>query len=257
MTIQWGDTGRVAYGSLKKYTFSYSMYENLYSTPNTLGTAKSGTPTDTKTIINSDLPIISPTPISTKYAGVLYLGGKNTSASSSNLYWQINKNGSSINTGNFTISANTYWTANIYSGMGSIVVGDVIDIYLWSPLGSVNYDYMGFVAVPTQFFLSNAKILKDVAYTMGVPIVPILGTPSALSTNAQIVLYPLGTTDWLNIPNSATTIIPVINLNSTFGFGREIGDFPAGNPTSTSTTNRPQYVKANLPTQITFREVLR
>lgn len=265
MTIQLGDTGKVAYGSLKTFTISLATpYENLNASPIALGTSMPGTPTDSYTVAAGDFPTISPGAISNVYNGLLTLGGKNTVATAYALYYQINKNGTNVISGNASVSASQYWTLSIYhSALNNIAAGDKLDIYLYGAASSsFNYDYLGWIIYPSRFVLSKSLITKDVTYTLSGTTAGHLtkGTPSIAYTG-NFYLFPTtdGTNNW-PLSSSVTSATGfTCNPNAAgYGLGRvQYTDNQQNSFMQSNATYRPYYYNNNIPTKITFREILR
>lgn len=268
MAILRGDTGKVADGTLKTFSLTYpTPYESLQGTPISVPNVGSlpGTPLASYTVQSSDFPTISPSPVSTKYTGILVISGKNTDSSARTVNFQINKNGSNTVASSFSANASSYWTQTIYKFM-DVVAGDVLDIYLYcSASALINYDYVSFFIIPTQLLLSNASIVKDVSFTIAPSVTLASGTPSVSftgvwyvypSTNVSGTGFALG----MNANASGMTFSPLANI---YAFGRSAYGDANGygngiyNTLVNHATNHPNYNRNYVPTAISFREVLR
>lgn len=257
MTVLWGDTGKVSLGTLKKFDITLATpRETLLGTPVALPTTQPGTPQISLTVGGSDLPTISPSPISTSYTAMVYTGGRNTDAASQTVNYQIYKNGSSVATGSQTgLVSNNYWTHNYPSFFG-IVDGDVITVSLWATSVNVNYDYYAIIIMPTRIQLAPPNvILKDLYYGgFSIPTLT-MGTPSTYTTGSwKITPSSIGTMFDLSI----ATTFPAYISHATYGLGRtDQGDATTSVGIQTNTTNRPRYATNRVANSITFREVLR
>lgn len=166
MAILWGDTGKVAYGSLKTFNFKCSMREISLGTitlPSTEGTINQ----ISFTIQQSDLPTITPNPLSLKYTPLIISSGKCITAAT--ISYRIFKNGTSLVTSTHNGTANQYWTDSHYRWYDvGVAVGDVLEIRLWSNQTDTNVDYACLMILPSNVVLSKLNaILKDVTYTNG------------------------------------------------------------------------------------------
>lgn len=257
MTVQWGDTGKIAYGSLKSYSLTFATpRETLLGSPVSLPSTNPGTPQITMTIASGDLPTISPTPISMTYCAVLYMAGKNTDAASQSISYQVYKNGVAISgaTGSASVATNTYWTHEHFR-FNNISVGDVVGVSVWCASANVNYDYYALVVYPTRPILGKSYINKDVNF--GSFISPALssGNPS-VSLSQTPVIYP--TTSSSNIQINGNTTFGALSWNSTYNaYVTNYGDNNVTSITETNATYRPFYRRNSLPSTITFREILR
>lgn len=256
MTIL-GDTGKMAHGKLKTFTFTFpTPRETLSGTPTALPSSNPGTPQVTMTIQQSDLPIITPEPLSTKYSAILYVAGKNTDAATQSVSYQVYKNGSAVAgaTGSQSVTANTFWTHS-HHRFFDVSVGDVLGASIWCPSVNVNFDYFALIVYPTRPLLGKSAINKDVSY--GVTTSPSLssGTPNVVSAQNPNI-QPTNTT--LNLAlNSALTFGSLTWHSSTNAFQLLYADSSITTAPDSHATNRPSYRRAMVPTSISFREVLR
>jgi hypothetical protein len=268
MTVLSGEHPLAVNGTLKNFTFTYATpYESLKGTPLAVPNVASipATPIDTYTVLSADFPTISPAPISTKYTAMLTISGKNTDTTNKTINFQINKNGTSVLATSFLSTAGQYFTQDIYKFL-DIAAGDVIDIYVWCTASTlITYEYTGFHIMPTRVQLSRGELFKDVSITIAQPITPTQGTPAQGGAgNWYITQYKQGTTDITSQLGAVATFPfkyaylagPVAGVNIYSGFGRiYYGDLTQSNNLYQSTTNRPQYFRNFLPTQISFREI--
>lgn len=258
MTVQWGDTGRVAYGPLKTFNITLANpRETLNGTPTALPTTEPATSQISFTIQSSDLPTISPAPISLKYAALLYASGKNTDAASQTVNWRVLKNSVSVATGSQTgVASNQFWTHS-YFQFFDVAVGDVLEIRLWSTSANVNYDYYAIALQPTRINLGKSYINKDVSYTNLVNHPALaLGTPNVQSTAFTGVNACSIANQPTNVSGSAT--FGALSWTSPYFAGRiNNADQVTSVTTLTHATNHPQYQRNSIPSAISFREVLR
>jgi hypothetical protein len=269
LTILWGDTGKVAVGTLKTFTITPSTpSETLLGTPvSSLPTVNpgSGGAQISYTIQQSDLPTINPAPISTKYSAVFMIGGKNTDAAAQSIGYQIFKNGSSVYTSSPSVTASNFYTLNAY--LYDVKVGDIISVALWCTNANMNYDYYGIVVSPTRpKFTKDGTIVKD--FSMGglygngnTAGVPTKGNPQ-LWTNSVPYLYPGTRKDSgnpaYNVQLNWGIQIPYFAFNTTYNaFLTDYGDNSQRVDTVVNATFRPRYARADYPSTISFREILR
>lgn len=257
MTVQWGDTGRVAYGPLKTFTTTLATpRETLLGTPVVLPTAEPGTSQISITVSSGDLPTISPSPISVKYSAILYAAGKNTDAASQSVSWRILKNSVSVATGTQTgVATNTFWTQQ-YDQFFDVAVSDVLEIRLWSTSANVNYDYYAIAVMPTRLNLGKSYINKDVNYSNFIIYALTAGTPS-INLSTSPIFYASDSTT-LGIQTGATVNFGALRWNQTYNAYRgDHGDNNQTTVTNTHATSRPYYRRSSIPGTISFREVLR
>lgn len=262
--IQWGDTGRVVYSPLKTFNISLATpYENTLTTPQTLGTT---TPTGAAagdisyTIQQSDLPVISPNPLSVQYCAYLITSGLNATGSTVNLSFNVLKNGTSVitNQAQNNIANNNYWTHSHFR-FPNVKVGDTIEAQTWSNIAGVTLNYYAVIIYPTSMQLTTATIVKELTYTMnGNPT--LAKSTSHAATTASLLVYPSTNTS-ANIGASSGSLLfhaACINSSAVGYSGRlQNGDAGTGTNTSTNTGYWPNYSQNAYPSQISFREILR
>lgn len=270
MAILWGDTGKAAYGTLKTFNFTYpTPYESYHSTPLSVPNVASlpGTPIESYTIKSTDFPTISPGFNSVHFTGILIVAGKNTDTTAKTVNYQINKNGSSVLASSFSSTNGQFYTQTIYKFM-DIAVNDVIDIYLYcSSSALINYDYMAFFIVPTQIFLTKGNIIKDTSFTIAASAtLSATGTTPTVANTANWYVYPSSNISATSYALQMSANVTGLTFNpqiTSYGFGRaQYGDLSGPgngiyNVLNQHATNRPLYNRDYVPTQITFREILR
>lgn len=270
MAILWGDTGKVAYGSLKTFNFQTPMREVSLGTvtlPNAEGTSNQVS----FTIQQSDLPTITPNAFSMKYAVLVIASGKCVTAATVN--YRIFKNGTSLNTSSSTGTANQYWTHNHYRWY-DISAGDVLEVRCWSNQTDTNIDYACLLIYPANVVLSKANtILKDLTYTNGTTTSCPKPTGLGLRTvtddiGASNGFFPINNSVAIGSTNgligvgvmSGTPIIFPYLWSSSLGTFRTNydGDInglqtKVGSNSATAMT----VIRNGIPASISFREILR
>lgn len=259
MTVQWGDTGKVAFGTLKTFNITFATpRETLIGTPvSSLPTTNPGTPQITITIQSSDLPTISPNSISQKYTALLFIGGKNTDAASQTINYQCFKNGVAVSgaTGSQLVPSGQFWTHTHYRFF-DVQVGDVLGVSLWCTNANMNYDYYALSIFPTQMNLGKSYINKDVSLSGYNNPVLSSGTPSR-RVQDYLYVFPCNLTS-ISIKPTGNTVFGALSWNSSYFLGRVgYGDNFTGTDNIAHATNRPYYSMNTLPTTISFREILR
>lgn len=256
MTVQLGDTGKVAYGTQKTFAITIAApRETLDGSPTVLPTTEPATSQISFTVQTSDLPTITPSPNSMKYVAILYGAGKNTDAASQTVSYRILKNGVSVATGSITATpTNNFYTVSCYQ-FYDVVVGDVLELRLWATSANVNYDYYAIAVLPTRVSFGKAYLNKDVVYGSAVTALLISGTPNAVSS-PQPYIYPT-TSNTLNLFSAGITV-NALNWHSTYNaFQAYHGDNQLGVIGGNHATNRPSYRGGTTISSISFREVLR
>lgn len=163
--------------------------ETLTGTPTVLPTSEPASPTFSYTVAAGDLPTFDGVPVSVTNYALVFAGGLNTTGSAATLCYRIKKNGVSTNSAtNISVTANQYWTLHLFSrdGVGNVVAGDVIDVYLWQvTTNALNWDYQALAICPSRIFLDskNEMIFYKVSYTINGSI-PELTAGTATVYNA-------------------------------------------------------------------------
>lgn len=257
MAVLTGDTGKVAVGPLKTYSFALATpRESLNATPMALPSTEPASAQISVTIQESDLPIITPDPLGVTYTASLYAAGKNTDAAAQTVSWRVLKNGTSVATGTSTsVPANQFWTHGYFQFLG-VVVGDVLDVKLWSASANVNYDYYAIAVYPTRANLSKEAIVKDVTYGAIAASTLTAGTASS-NLSQSITIYP-SESNTLSMGNAANLMFGALHWNSLYNaFRIDLGDNQIVTQTLAHATSRPHYRRNVLTSTISFREVLR
>lgn len=258
MTVQLGDTGKVAYGTLKTFTTTLATpRETLLGTPVSLPSTEPGTSQISITVQDSDLPTFTGVkPLSLNYTAQFFAAGKNTDAATQTVSWRILKNGVSLGTGTHSsIATNTFWTHS-YGQANSLLSGDVIEIRLWSPSANVNYDYFALIVYPDMPKLTSSFIVKDVAYSNIISTSLVSGTASVQQTaSAVVVVNDAGS----NIGMSSNMKFGALSWFTSGSNAQKVwfGSVNTLTTTNTHATARPFYPRNSLATTIIFREVLR
>lgn len=240
-------------GSKKLFTITYATpREELLDTPLTLPTSEPTDPQATFTVQGSDLPTFSLKPYSFKCIACLYAAGKFVTAGT--VYWRMVKNAANVASGNASVAANYFYTANAF--FLDVAVGDVLGVKLWSNKTDSNYDYKALFVYPTRFFpfpLLNCKqILKDVTVWNTDPptLLPTLTlgnpTPNVLGSPFQGWIEGGNTYAW-NISSTGTLNFPLYPPHGGYGLWRVWynGDGNLSNTASVQTdaTYRPKYYR--------------
>lgn len=257
MTIQWGDTGRVATGTYKTFTISTKPIEtSLSGSPIALGISEPASPTVSITIQNSHLPTFSRAPFSTSYCAVLAVSGQNTSGAAVTVNYHVLKNGTAVaSSGSQTsIANNSYFTQNYY-GAYKVNVGDTVAVNLWGSTTGVNILYYAITLYPCElFFEPKNQILKEFTFTIGAPSNPTLGTsPSIQNTGG----WYLPGTDATNMFNPTNSTMAVVMFRGSVGTGNpQYGYANTGTNNFTSANSYPQMNNNNLLTSVSYRRLL-
>lgn len=319
MSIQYGDTGKVAYGSLKtintilatprenliadiwKANTNYSTNQVVYpitgngftyqcttpgksgsSAPTWSNAASSGSTISDGTVVwtaqtstiglpasnpgsasaqvsytiqISDLPSITPNPVSVVYTPIILVAGYNTDAATQTVNFQIYKNGTSITTGSGSVTTGQAWTYNLMS-FYNIAAGDILTASFWATSSNVTLDYQCLQVYPTRMIPGNSKINTNVSFSTNIPSFPIgssvggvpivSGTLSVFPTNASGVSFS---------PTNNTPY-PAMSWNSTYGCGQLFGGDGYQNCHLNVYSSRPYFYRNNFLSQLTFRELL-
>lgn len=264
MTILTGDSGLVSVGPLKTFDTTVSPRETLLASGSeiSLPTADPGTNQVSFTIQSTDLPTITPLPLSTKYTAFLIVAGKNTSAGAATVTYSLYKTPSggssaSVVTGQNQagIAASNFWTQTHYRFF-DVQVGDTLEVRLWANVAGVNLDYYSILILPTRMQLSRASCLIDVTYTIQDPL-SLYTKGSPVSGSVQGILVQISGTSIFNINISANLVIPFLPYSSgTFFTGRSFwGDSQLSTTANTSATSRPTITRNQIFSKITFREL--
>jgi len=167
--------------------------ETLSGSPTLLPTSEPATATFSYTVAAGDLPTIDSGAalMSAVYRPFIYAGGKNTDASNNRtLCYRLKKNGTSVATAtNVSITANQFWTWNVYENTLSAAVGDVFEVFLWQiTTDALNWDYQAFCVNITrpQIATQNALLLNFTVTPNGNYPDLTAGTPGVNATTDAV-----------------------------------------------------------------------
>jgi len=124
----------------KILTFTYPDVQETSITPETLPTSEPTDPQISYTVGQSDLVQLSFNVFQRIEVAILNASGQFITAGT--LSYQMVKNGSSVKTGSFAVSANYYYRLGCY--FYDVAVGDVLGIKLWSSVADSNWDIKTF-----------------------------------------------------------------------------------------------------------------
>lgn len=269
MTILSGDSGKVAVGSLKTFNIQCATPREVSLGTITLPNAEGATNQASFTVLQSDLPVITPSPISMKYAACLIVSGKCITAATVN--YRIFKNGTSLTTTNSTGTANQFWTQNHFRWY-DITVGDILEVRLWSNQTDTNLDYACLIIYPVNIILSKINtILKDLTYTnrtnTSSPDPTGAGLRSITNGNTGNGMFTVASNAAIGSGNGTFGISVISGTPIIFPylFSSSLGVFRGANGGDTAVTATQAYSHATnidiqkngVPATISFREVLR
>jgi hypothetical protein len=126
--------------SRKVLTFTYPDVQETTITPETLPTTEPTDPQISYTVEQSDLVQLSFNVFQRIEVALLNASGQFITAGTLN--YRMVKNGSSVKTGSFAVSANYYYRLGCY--FYNVAVGDVLGIKLWSSVADSNWDMKTF-----------------------------------------------------------------------------------------------------------------
>lgn len=270
MTLLLGDTGKSAYGQLKTFTLQSAVPREISLGTIVLPNAEGTTNQVSFTVQDTDLPTLTPSPVSMKYLACVIASGKCTTAAT--VSYRVIKNGTSITTSSGTGVANQYW-AHSHFRWFDVVVGDTLEVRVWSNQTDTNLDYACLMIYPATIVLSKLNtILSNLTYTVGTTTnfpnptgAGLRSVAVASNANTNFCVAPNVTstgngTGCLGILTTSGTpyIFPAMISNS-FGILRAStgGD---GGSTATNSANNATTIniqKQVFPNTISFREVLR
>lgn len=260
MTVLLGDTGKVAHGPLKTFTFTMATPREVSLGSSTLPSTEGATNQVSFTIQSSDLPTLSPAPLSFKYLACVIVSGK-CGATSTTINYRIFKNGSSVITSNTPAhTANFYWTQSHWRWF-DVSIGDVLDVRTWASVTDATIDYAALVVYPANVFLSKVNIiLKD--FLVSTPFALTLTGAGVRTTNPQtnnsIFITPSSVSTLNFQVSNVGCNLYALSPNPTVGTIRmNTGDASAAGSTGFSDATRINYQRNYVPTTISFREILR
>lgn len=258
MTVLWGDTGKIAYGSLKTTTITLPTARETPITQVTLPTTEPGIPQISYTVQASDLATFSGNiPKSVVHVPFVFATGK-IGAASTIINYRILLNGvSQAQGGSVSVAAGLYYTIEQLRYI-PVNVGDVITVSLWSSQADTTFNYHAFTTCYTRPQLTKpGTILKDVTYNAtGFPTLTQAPSPIAVSTQQNFLPYPYPGNS-AGIGSGVSTFGALVQ-DSTYYMGRaNYGDSNNNYQISSHATNQTNYPKNFMPTSISFREILR
>ncbi len=232
--------------------------ENLQSTPTSLPTSEPAESQISITLAEADLPIVklndSPNIPTITYTALVYAGGKNTDTASQTVYWRELKNGASLSTGSFSVSADYYWT--ISAGYFDVNAGDTIELRLWASSTNVNWDYDAYACQYTRPFPYASDVAVDLwVRTKNIVLHPTLskGNPSAAANERYYLVNKQTSYDEREIIYEE-----VEHFERWKGYLLQLyfGDVLQNNiKYNTHSSYRPYYRRSYVPTKILIREL--
>jgi hypothetical protein len=224
--------------------------ETLQGTPTTLPTSEPSPAQISYTVASSDLPSFTVKPDSVKYIAIVFGAGKVVTAPT--LSYRMKKNGNSVATGSGPVTVNYYYTWNTF--FYDVVIGDVLELALWSNKTNSNWDYKALSVCYTRFIPKlSCPILSPFNITQSLTHPTLtLGNPSAISPIVSYIFHD----DLFQLSWSGTSIsLMCIEPESTVGlFKAGLGDDAYMNQASISTspTYRPYYRTHYLPSSFNY-----
>lgn len=241
------------YGSKKTLNITLQTpQETLLETPETLPTSEPGTPQISYAVQNSDLPTFNIQPYKKIWTAGIFGAGQFITAGT--IYYRLKKNGASVMTGSASVAANYYYTVVMF--LYDVVVGDVIELALWSNQTDSNWDYKAFFVHLTRLNLLQGTQLFIPCNLSTVTAAPnlTLGNPSVAATG-YVYYYHC---DSNVLSSTLAKSWCCIYISDTYAlFSNAYGDKVHSNSGTiyTSASSRPRYIKNSIPTTITFRGV--
>lgn len=240
--------------SRKRLDITYpAPQETLLGTPEILPTTEPAAPQIGYTVQGSDLPTFSLSPY--KKVWLAYVFGAGKAVTAATVSWRMKKNGVSVNSGNFSVAANTFYT--VMAKFLDVNVGDVLELSLWSNQADSNWDYKAFCVVVTRLILMEKLRLLSPCSFAALADKPVLtlGNPS-VATYTGFYIYHADT--YLGGLVTGATTRAWLYAGDTYGVFRHWhGDYDAPNSVEarTSASYRPYYRRVWCPTQIVMRGV--
>lgn len=271
MTILMGDTGKVALGTLKTFSFEVYMTEDALGTlplPNSEGSTNQVA----YTIQQAHLPSVNPIPYSMKYIGVILVSGRATTAC--NISYRIFKNGVSIASASVAVASNQYWSWQ-HNRWYDVQVGDVLEVRMWSNQADSTMDYSCLKVYPANVVLTApGTLMKD--FTVSTTVTGGTANPNptglGLRTSASVSnIYSIFT----QVSNAGNSTPGVGNGNGCIAIGdgnwqafpcimsHSLGSIRLGaggdtaSASSASATHATdlRYFRPIVPSTVTFREL--
>jgi hypothetical protein len=259
MTLLLGDTGKVAYGTLKTMNIAMAAPREIALGSSILPNVEGTINQVSFTIQQTDLPTFSMDPYSVKYTAVIIASGK-VGAASTNVSYRTFKN--SVST--FTSSTNShtatqYWTQNHFRWF-DVAIGDTIEVRLWSNQTDTTLDYCALMIYPTQLYPSKPSLfLKDVDIPNTSALTTLTGAgvrTTIINTNAQNSYY-VSSTGSVGVPNATAVYFYGVMPHPTLGFLRVTNGDTGLLTNGLTHATQINYQRSAFPAQISFREVLR
>lgn len=262
MTILWGDTGLISYGTLREISFSYPTMRETSNLSITLPTTEPVIPQISYIVQQDDLVTFSGmSPISYDIIPILYVNGQIGSVSTTLNYRMLLNDVSIVQSSSTNQSANAYFTYTFHRYL-PVNVGDKISISIWSNQADTVLNYHSFTTLLTRMQLAPMNaLLKDVKYGVGIaqPTYAQSPTPVFVASTQSYLVLPS------NLVSSAITM--VINpTNSytmyammqdpTYKSGRiNYGDAINSVTIALDPANKFRPYRNWMPTTISFREI--
>jgi hypothetical protein len=227
----------------KILTFTYPAVQETTITPETLPTTEPTNPQIAYTVADADLAQLSLGVFQRIEVAILNASGQFITAGTLN--YRMVKNGSSVKTGSFAVSANYYYRLGCY--FYNVAVGDVLGIKLWSNQADSNWDMKTFWMDVTRITpLNKPRCLYNVEVAAAVQRFSGAG--------GGTLNYYLHDNFYSTIGTAST--IPLWYPAATYGMfrvSRGDGSNPNGIESGTGAT-RPDRKGLNyVPSQIIFR----
>jgi len=224
--------------SRKVLTFTYPDIQETQITPETLPTSEPTDPQISYTVGQSDLVQLSFNVFQRIEVAILNASGQFITAGTLN--YRMVKNGSSVKTGSFAVSANYYYRLGCY--FYNVAAGDVLGIKLWSSVADSNWDMKTFWMNVTRVIPFNKP---RCLYNVGIAAsVGSGGTPKWWHNDVFTYSLASAFTVPLWYPAATYGMIQISRGDSIYSNGIE----------STTGTTRPVRNGSNwVPSQIIFR----
>ena len=226
----------------KILTFTYPDVQETTITPETLPTTEPTNPQIAYTVAQADLVQLSLNVFQRIEVAILNASGQFITAGTLN--YRMVKNGSSVKTGSFAVSANYYYRLGCF--FYNVAVGDVLGIKLWSSVADSNWDMKTFWMDVTRIIpLNKPRRLYNVEVAAQVP----------RYSGANTALYYYMADTFFSAITTASTF-PLWYPLATYGMFRVgRGDLTYPNDIESATgSTRPARKGGNyVPSQIIFR----
>ena len=221
----------------KILTFTYPDVQETQITPETLPTSEPADPQIAYTVAQADLVQLSFNVFQRIEVAILNASG--TVVTAATISYRMVKNGVSVKTGSFAVSANYYYRLGCY--FYNVAVGDVLGIKLWSSVVDSNWDMKTFWMNVTRVIPFNKP---RCLYNINVAVQGSGGTPKWYHNDYFV--YTIATTFTVPLWYPAATygMFQISRGDSIYSNGIE----------STTGSTRPGRNGSNwVPSQIIFR----